>query len=170
MVARFPALESSSLQVTNRSLPVHTGLDGPGGRPGCTDLHSLQSTQRQERSHCPVPSPLPPVPGGTEDRWLCLLGLPGIQGPAPLDLRSWGPPLPKGTGHSHLLSVLGSGVRATPELAYLTNAPRSVGLQPFTDIGPRFAGCFPAGIPSLIVSLGILGLHCPSCGFALFPC
>ena len=131
-VARFPALESSSPRVTNRSLPVHTGLDAPGGRRRCTDLHSLRGAQRQESSRCPVPSPLPPVPGGTQDRRLCLLGRPGIRGPVPLDPRSRGPPLPKGTEDSHLHPLPGSRVKGAPEPARLTdwllpNAPEGCG-------------------------------------------
>ena len=58
-----------------------------------------------------MPSSLTLVPGGTQDHWLCLLGRPGIRDPVPLDLCSWGPPLPKGTGYSHL----------HPEPAHLTN-------------------------------------------------
>ena len=100
-VARFPALESSCLRVTNHSLPVFTGLDAPGARHGCTDLHSLWGTQRQESFRFHVPSPLPPVPGGTEDCRLGLFGRPGIRGSVLLDC-SWELPLPKGTGHSHL--------------------------------------------------------------------
>lgn len=58
--------------------------------------------QWQENSRCPVPSPLPPVPEGTQDLQLCPLGCPGVQGPLPLELRSCGLPLLKGMRLSHL--------------------------------------------------------------------
>ena len=121
LAARFLALESSSPQITNCNLPVHTGLDAPGGRHVCTDLHSLQGAQRQESSHCPVPSPLPPVPRGTKDRQLCPLGRSVIWGPLPLDLHFWGPPLLKGMEYCHLPLEPGSRVNGASELACLTD-------------------------------------------------
>ena len=70
-VAIFPALESSSPQVTNYSLPVHTGLDAPEGRCRCTDLHSLWG--------CPVAGEfslycaLPPSAYPMRNVWLLVL-------------------------------------------------------------------------------------------------
>ena len=55
--ARFPALESISLRITNQSLPVHAGLNAYVGRSRCTDLHSLWGTQQQESSCFLVTSP-----------------------------------------------------------------------------------------------------------------
>ena len=53
-VARFPALECSSPGVSSCSLPVHPGLVAPGGRCGCTGLHSLQGTQWKKSSRFPL--------------------------------------------------------------------------------------------------------------------
>ena len=121
----------------------------------------MRGAQRQKSSHCPVPSPVPPVPGGMKDRWLCPLGCLVL-----LELCSWGPPLLKGKGHSHL----------HPEPACLTdwplpNAPRATVLHPLPIYIPACSlWCFPPGAPRLIVTPGILRLHWPSCNSARFPC
>ena len=172
-MARFPALNLRSPWVTNHSLPVCTGLDAPSGRCGCTDLHSVWGAQQQETSHFLVPSPLLPVWGDMEDRWLCLLGHPGIQVPMLLDPHSQGPPVLKGMGYSYLL-LLGfwvKGARSWP--AYRTvfsqMPQRAVVLHPFTDMAPQFGVSFSSCTPPLIVTPGILRLHCPSWDFAQFP-
>ena len=115
MAARFPALDSSSLRVSNRSLPVHTGVDAPLGRCGCTDLHSLRGTQGQESSHGPVPSLLRLQQGECRVTDLVPLGLAGIRGPLPLDPCSQGPRLLKVTGYSLLFLFSGSCVKPTLE-------------------------------------------------------
>ena len=135
-VARFPVLELSSWTVTNHSLPVCTGLDAPGGRHSCTDLHSLWGTQQQESSHVPVPSPLPFVPMGMQDCQLCLLGHLGIWGSVHwihalgdhLSQREWD------TARTHLVPS-----RTSPpnRLASLKCPRGLVALQPFTNIGPQ---------------------------------
>lgn len=110
-----------------------------------------------------------------EDSQLCPLLHPWIQGPVPLDLRSWEPPPPKRMEDSCLHPFSGSRVKAVPELVRITsgllsNVWRAVALQPFTEIRPRFVVNFPLGDPPVTVTLGILMLHCPSCNSAWFPC
>ena len=166
-MVRFPGLELSSSSVTNRSFPVCTGLDASGAWCRYTDLYSLRGTQQQESSHFPVPSPLPPVPRGMKDSQLCALWCPRIQGPVPQDLQFWGLPLSKGTEDNHLHLLPGSKVKVALELAVVTvgffpNALEGCGIQPFPEIRPRFAVSLPLGAPPLIVTLGILVLHCPS--------
>ena len=98
-VARFPALESSSLRVTNYGLPGHTGP--------CSGL--------QARVHwvltfvCPRHFHL--SQGDSGFAGLCLLECLGIQGSMPLDPCSQGQPHLKGMEYSHLHL----------ELAYLIN-------------------------------------------------
>ena len=116
VAARFPALESSSLQVTNCSLQVHNGLDAPGGRCGCTDLHNLPGSQQQESSFFSMPSLLSLVSEGMEDLRLCPLWRPRIQDPVLLDPHSRGLPLPKRTVDSCFHALPGSRVKGAPRL------------------------------------------------------
>ena len=167
-MARFPALDSSSPQVTNHSLSVCTGSDAPGGRCRCTDLHSCQmpNGRRVLTFLCPlcfclsqeeqrIAGFVPFGALGSRPQCCCWTHTPGDH----LSRRE------QRTARLHLL--LGSRVKGALGLAcvtvrHLPNALEGCAHQPFTEMDCG-AVSFVPGAPSLIMSPGILMLHCPSC-------
>ena len=142
MVARFPGLESSSTEPAAPSLHWTRWSWSSTGALICAAWGCPVAGEFQ--LFCALPASA--WPGGMQDHGLCLLGRPRILGPVLLDPQSWGLPLPKGMGHSHFLPLPASRVKTAP--AHLTqwllpNAPRAAALQPFPEIGPRFAVSFP---------------------------
>lgn len=120
-MVRFPALESGSREgVVSQS----AGPDAPGGGLGCADPHSpglpavcLPACARRRGSGGQPVLSVSVSPDG---------------GPAPLGLRSRGPPLPEGTegtegGRLHLSPGPGRWL--------LPDAPRAAALPPFTEAG-----------------------------------
>ena len=128
------------IPVTNCSLLVLTGLDAPGGSCRCPDLHNLWELPAAGEFSLSCALPTYACPRGNGGLPAFLLGHPGIQGPVPLDLCSQG-----------CLS-----------LREAVHAPEGCVLQPFTDIRPWFVLSFSLRAPLLIVTPGILRLHCPS--------
>ena len=128
-------------QVLNCRLPVHTGLDAPGGRHGCIDLQKLKDAQQQEISCCPVPSWGLSLPKGIEVSHLRLL--PGSR-------------------------VKGALVLAPMAHRLLPNVPEGCSTPALYQ--DPFGMSFLPSAPILTVFPRILRLHCPSCESALFPC